>query len=236
MKNRPRIGITVDRVTDKAQYLAPFGYADAVVMAGGLPILLPYRGMQELVGEYLDQLDGVLLTGGDDLNPSRWGEDWHSQVKRIDPDREVFEYALLAEIECRKMPVLGICLGVQLMNVHRGGSIIQFLPDHFGAEAFDHRLLGDFTRRHSVRLLHDSRYAQTLGKTDVSVNTSHKQAINAVGHDLRVIASANDGVIEGIEDASLPFFMGVQWHPERQHEEPDHLMLFQMLVAASRNS
>ncbi len=232
--SRPRIGITVDYVTGKPHYMLPWTYAQSIELAGGLPFMLPYRVDVSLVRDYLGQLDGVLLAGGDDLDPAIYGEQWHEQAQRIDPARQQFEFALLAEIERRTMPVLGVCLGSQVMNVHRGGSLIQFLPDVLGPNGFDHRLNADWSRRHMVELKPDSRLSRELGKIHLSVNTSHKQAVQNVGRGLRVTAIATDGVIEGTEDPSLPFYLGVQWHPERQNDEADHLRLFQMLVEASK--
>ncbi len=231
---RPRIGITVDYVTGKPHYMLPWTYAQSIELAGGLPMMLPYRVDVALIPDYLDQLDGVLLSGGDDLDPAVYGQEWHEHAQRIDPVRQVFEFALLAEIERRTMPVLGVCLGSQLMNVHRGGSLIQYLPDQLGPNGLDHRLNSDWSRRHMVELTPDSRLATVLRKQHVSVNTSHKQAVRTLGRGLRVIATSTDGVIEGTEDPSLPFFMGVQWHPERQNDEADHLRIFQMLVDAAK--
>jgi putative glutamine amidotransferase len=227
---RPVIGITVDYVTGKPHYMLPWTYAEAVEKAGGLPMMLPYKADLSLVSQYLDQLDGVVLAGGDDLNPASYGETYHPQAQRIDPDRERFDHAVLDEIERRTMPVLGICLGSQLMNVHRGGSLHQFLPDIPRDSPLEHRRLDDWTRRHEVFLEPDSLIAQALGKTQVISNTSHKQSVKTLGRGLRITARAPDGVIEGTEDPTKPFYVGVQWHPERQNDEADHLKLFELLV------
>ncbi len=210
--------------------MLPWTYAESIEKAGGLPYMLPYKVSGELVSDYLDQCDGVLLAGGDDLDPALYGQEWHPEAQRIDPDRPRFEFALLAEIERRNMPVLGVCLGSQLMNVHRGGSMHQFLPDKLGKDGFDHRLNQDWNRRHPVTLHPDSKLARALGKTEISVNTSHKQAVDRIGNGLRAFAVSSDNIIEGTEDPIRKFYIGVQWHPERQNSEPDHLKLFQMLV------
>lgn len=230
---KPRIGITVDYVTGKPHYMLPWTYAEAVEKAGGLPLLLPYRSDLSQVPHYLDTLDGVVLAGGDDLDPSLFGEERHLMAKAIDPDRQQFELALLTEIERRATPVLGICLGSQLMNVHRGGSLHQFLPDLDRGEPIEHRRLDDWGTRHAVTVERQSNLAHLLGKTALECNTSHKQSVNRPGHGLRVVAMAPDGVIEATEDPSFPFYIGVQWHPERQHTEADHLRLFEGLVMAA---
>ena len=231
---RPRIGITVDYVTGKPHYMLPWTYAQAVEKAGGLPILLPYRVDNSLAGQYLDGLDGVVLSGGDDLDPALFGEERHPMAKAVDPDRQKFEFALLTEIERRATPVLGVCLGSQLMNVHRGGSLHQFLPDIERADPLEHRRIGDdWSFRHAVSVDSNSRLAHVLGQTTMASNSSHKQSVSKVGHGLRVVAHAPDGVVEATEDPSFPFYIGVQWHPERQNDEADHLRLFEGLVSAA---
>jgi len=228
---RPLIGITTDYNDKRTAYASGFGYAASVEKAGGLPVLLPYRADLSLIPQYVDRLAGILFSGGDDMNPQAYGEDWHPQTEKIDPLRERFERALIAEVERRRLPVLGICLGSQLMNIHRGGAMHQFLPEIDRENAIEHRNLNrEWGGRHEVSLVADSIVARTLGKTRITVNTSHKQAIRAPGKGLRVIATAPDGVIEGIEDPTFPLFVGVQWHPERMSEETDHLRLFELLV------
>jgi len=228
--NRPVIAITVDTSHRAEQYESPCAYSTAIEKAGGLPLLLPYRTDLSLIPQIVDLCDGVLFSGGDDLDPALYGEQWHPHAARIDPARQTFELALLAEVERRRVPALGICLGCQLMNVHRGGSLIQFLPDHPRPNPIEHRKLDDPTRRHDVTLVGGSAIASAIGRTTLSVNTSHKQAIRTPGRGLRIIATAPDGIIEGIEDPTMPLYAAVQWHPERLHEEKEHLAPFKMLV------
>jgi putative glutamine amidotransferase len=231
---RPTIGITTSYNDPRTAYSNPFYYADSVERAGGLPILLPYRTDPALAASYVDRLQGILFSGGDDLDPAAYGETWHEMAERIDPLRERFERALITEVERRRVPALGICLGSQLMNVHRGGSLVQFIPDLSSQPSIEHRNLDRaWNGRHNVRLLSDSLYARALGRAEIEVNTSHKQSIRAAGRGLRVIATAPDGIIEGVEDPSLPFFVGVQWHAERLSDQPEHFKLFEMLVGAA---
>jgi putative glutamine amidotransferase len=134
----------------------------------------------------------------------------------------------LAEVERRRMPALGVCLGSQVMNVYRGGSLHQFLPDlNLGLE---HRKLPGELKRHPVQLDASSQLGKAIGKPEISVNTYHKQSVNRLGKGLRVIATAPDGVIEGFEDPSFPLFTAVQWHPERLTDEAEHLAPFKLLV------
>ncbi|HEX8323906.1 MAG TPA: gamma-glutamyl-gamma-aminobutyrate hydrolase family protein, partial [Tepidisphaeraceae bacterium] len=178
---KPRIGITVDYVTGKPHYMLPWTYVEAVEKAGGLPVLLPYRVDPSNVPQYVDGVDGIVLAGGDDLDPSLYGEPLHLMAKQIDPDRQRFEMALLAEIERRAVPVLGVCLGSQLMNVYRGGALHQFLPDLTRDDPIEHRLLDNWGTRHAVRIEPQSILADAIGTTAVQSNTSHKQAVKTLG-------------------------------------------------------
>ncbi len=237
MSRRPLIGITVDTSDRANQYESPMAYATAVEKAGGLPFLLPYRTDLSLIPQFLDVLQGVLLSGGNDLSPDLYGnEPYHPRTEPIDPARQRFELALLAEVERRRTPVLGICLGSQLMNVYRGGSLNQFLPDMPRDPQIEHRKTGNVAPRHDVQLREDSIIAGLLGKTQIDANSSHKQSVARAGRGLRLIATAPDGVIEGFEDPKFPLFLGVQWHPERLHDEPDHLALFKLLVEKASNA
>lgn len=227
----PVIGITVDTSHQHPRrYECTNDYAISVERAGGLPVMLPYRVPLSLVPRYVDLLDGLLFSGGDDLDPVLYGESYHPKAHPVDPDRQRFELALLAEAERRRLPVLGVCLGSQLINVHRGGSLIQFLPEHGRDNALEHRSLGDPTRRHPVSVQPGTMLAEAVGRHQVHVNTRHKQAVGRPGRGLRVNAVAPDGVIEGTEDPTLPLFLAVQWHPENLHAEPEHLALFELLV------
>jgi len=245
--SRPLIGITVDYNTNDNPtcYESPIAYASAVEKAGGLSILLPYRADLSLVSQYVDLIDGMLFTGGNDISPAHYGEKWHPRAIPVDPAREKFEFALIAEVEKRRKPTLGICFGSQLMNIYRSGSMIQFLPDFERPNPIEHRKVDGDTRRdgtgappkrHDVVLDAESIAAKVIGKPGLSVNSSHKQAVKTPGRGLRIIGKSPDGIIEGVEDPTLPLFLGVQWHPERIHDEPEHLALFKLLVEKSKKS
>jgi len=233
---RPLIGITLDYWDDPDRYMLKYDYATAVEKAGGLPFPLPFMTDLSLIPEIVDHLDGVIFSGGDDLDPALYGETRHPKAEPVDPHRQKFELALMAEVEKRRTPALGICLGSQLMNVYRGGSLTQFLPDRQIADPIEHRKLTKVDPRHPVQLEPGTGVANLLGKTDVLANSSHKQAVQRIGHGLRVIATSPDGVIEGVEDPTFPLFLGVQWHPERLHAEPDHLALFKLLVEKAKKN
>jgi len=207
-------------------------YAKSVERAGGVPLAIPYKTDRSLIPRIVDALDGILFTGGNDLDPKLYGEDqWHPKAVPIDPDRQSFELALLAEVEKRRLPALAICLGCQLFNVYRGGSLIQFLPELEGKGEHRRAKKGEPMRRHGIRIEPDSAVGRAIGKREISANTRHKQAVKDLGRGLRVAAVAEDGTIEAIEDPSRPLFAAVQWHPETLGEsEEEHLAAFRLLV------
>jgi putative glutamine amidotransferase len=233
MQKRPKIGITIDTHDDGDKYESPYSYAKAVELAGGLPLLIPYQSDLSLIPQFVDAFDGILFTGGNDLDPAVYGQSWHPKAEQIDPARQKFETALLAEVEKRRLPTLGVCLGSQLMNVYRGGSMHQFLPDVSRNPPLEHRKIGDQLPRHLVTLDKTSLIGRAIGKPEISVNSYHKQSADRLGRGLRIIATAPDGVIEGFEDPTFPLFAAVQWHPERLIDEPEHLAPFRLLVDIS---
>src|SRR3954471_17210474 len=150
--NRPLIGITTDYNEKRTSYSSYFSYAGSVERAGGLPMLIPYRMSVELIPQLVSTFQGIVFSGGDDLDPSCFGECYCEGTEPIDPARERFERALLAEVERRRLPALGICLGSQLRNCHRGGSLIQYLPGMSRDNPLEHRKLNDPTRCHGVNI------------------------------------------------------------------------------------
>jgi gamma-glutamyl-gamma-aminobutyrate hydrolase PuuD len=206
-------------------------YAKAVEKAGGLPLLFPYKADLSLIPQYVDLIDGMCFTGGHDLDARGWGEENHPKITPVDPAREKFERALMSEVEKRRTPTLGICFGSQLMNVTRGGSMIQFLPELERENALEHRRVQKGVEtRHPVLLEQGASVAKLLGKSEIVANSSHKQSVGKLGRGLRIIAKSPDGIIEGVEDPTLPLWLGVQWHPERLVGEPDHERFFSLLV------
>jgi len=173
-------------------------YCDAVRRTGGVPVILAPD--PDCIPEYLSMLDGVILTGGDDIDPRPWGGTLHPKSELMHPVRQAFDFALLDALAARpQTPVLGICLGMQEMGVHRGCRLIQHLPDEFprGGEHADdrvHRVDGEFGRG--------------------PVTSAHHQGLGD-GGPFEVLARSEDGVIETIRDPRRSFYLGVQWHPER---------------------
>ena len=231
---RPLIGVTMDSGDKPDRYELSALYAQSIEKAGGLPFAIPFRTSHSLIPNIVDHLDGICFIGGDDMDPALYGESWHPKAIHMDEARQNFELALIAEVERRRLPTLGICFGSQLMNVYRGGSLHQFLPDVPRDNPLEHRKADRDQPLHPVRIHPDSLLAQTIGHREIIANTYHKQAMNKIGRNLRVVATAPDGVVEALEDPTFPLFAAVQWHPERLNDKPEHLSLFKLLVEKSR--
>jgi putative glutamine amidotransferase len=231
---RPMIGVTCDHDAGRRAYQSSKPYAAAIRRAGGVPLLLPFDGGAGDVPAYLDRVDGLLLTGGNDPDPTAWGEPWHPGCKPVDPTREAFERALILEARRRAMPTLGICLGMQLMAILADGGLIQFLPDEGIENLIEHRKFtdADWQRRHEVRAEPGSVLAEVTGGTTLIVNTNHRQSVRRTS--LAISGHAPDGVVEAVEDPTLPYWLGVQWHPERLTDDAQQLALFERLIDFAR--
>ena len=230
---RPIIGLTMDSGDKANSYSLNADYATSIEKAGGIPLAIPFHTDHSLIPQIVDALDGILFIGGNDMDPSLYGEKWHPKAVRMDEARQNFELALIAEVEKRRLPTLGVCFGSQLMNVHRGGSLHQFLPDVSREGAIEHRRVdtNQPPPKHAVNVDTNSMLGKAIGKTQIQANSYHKQSANKLGHGLKVVATAPDGVIEGFEDPTFPLFAAVQWHPERLNDSPEHLGLFKLLVS-----
>ena len=188
-------------------------YVRQVQAAGGIAAVVPPQSCAP--GEVLDRIDGLMLTGGNDLESSLYGEDAHSEAEAPDPERDAWEFALVREAIARDMPFLGICRGMQVMNVVFGGSLTQHLPESLGTT--DHRrTTGSFDGNdHLVDLEEGSLIARAAGEVVHSVPSHHHQAVDRLGDGLALTGvSSGDGVAEAIELPGHRFALGVQWHPE----------------------
>jgi putative glutamine amidotransferase len=202
-------------------------YAAAVWDAGGLPLVVPTEVRDvEAVAALVAGADGLLLTGGDfDIDPAHFGEARHDKTGPVKPERTRLELLLWRAAEARQLPVLGICGGMQLLNVARGGSLWQDLPSQAPGGVAHTQTGAKSQPGHVVRVPCGSRlFAAVGGSGDadlaLEVNSTHHQAVKTVGQGLVATAVAQDGVVEAIEDPVLPFVLGVQWHPESMTEPP----------------
>jgi len=214
----PIVAITAPLRTEAAAPRARLAvaYARAIEKAGGLPILVPPLERRSHAADILGAIDALLLTGGEDVDPARYGAVRHHSVTDVSPDRDDAEIALLTAARASRCPVLAICRGVQLLNVAFGGTLIQDIPS-LRPHALSHDR-GDghhATRIHPVRIAPASRLGAALGVEDFQVNSFHHQAPDRIADGLRATATAPDGIIEGLEwHADDWWAVGVQWHPE----------------------
>jgi len=235
----PLIGITAGHrdVTspgaDERAHVLYVAYTAMVREAGGLPVILAPVPANEVPG-LLDRIDGLVLTGGGDVDPSTYGGAAHPAVYGVDPERDAFELALVGEAAARKMPMLAICRGMQILNVAKGGTLIEDIADD--PAALPHRIEGGDAYRGIQEVTVDgkSTTAAALGTASLRVNSVHHQGIRVLASDFRVTATTPDGMVEAFEsvDASWPL-CAVQWHPEWLPNDSASHRLFGTLVAAA---
>ena len=210
---------------DEEAVLVPAAYVQALERAGGRPVLIPPS--EHGIEETLDAVDGLVFSGGSDLDPDLYDQEPHDETFGVVPERDRAELALLEAALARDLPVLAVCRGSQVLNVARGGDLVQHLPDLVGDEKHKHTP-GTFAD-HDITLQPGTRLASLLGD-HAPVKSHHHQGFGRVGDGLRVAAYAEDGTIEAVEDPSHPFALGVLWHPEAGED----LKLFEELVSAAR--
>lgn len=227
----PRIGITANlRQEDenRHQCYLKTDYVDAVSATGALPLLIPPIDAPEI---YLEHIDGLIFTGGYDMQPSHYGEALHPETVLIERRRDQAELKLMRAALRIRIPLLAICLGCQWLNVVRGGTLYQHLPeiDGLGDHGFDERVT-----HHVVNIKPNSRLHSIVEREEFSVASSHHQAIARVGEGLDAVGTAPDGIVEAIEDPARRFCIGVQWHPESKREQAQHNALFTELTQACK--
>jgi putative glutamine amidotransferase len=206
-------------------------YLKAIEAAGGLPVVLPPMQL-DAVEPLLDRLSGICLSGGPDLDPSSYGARAHPELGPIEKELDDFELAMAAAADKRRIPLLAICRGAQALNIARGGTLEQHLPDR--VDSLDHRQQEPGTHTtHAVRITPDSKLARVMGERRIQVNSFHHQAVDKLGHGLVAVAWAPDEVVEGVEDPERDFLLGVQWHAETLTELPEEDALFTGLVEAA---
>ena len=238
----PTIGITCGRMAPAQKERPPFlgqnqTYVQAVIRAGAAPLLIPMLNDPSLLRTLYASLDGLLLSGGKDVAPVHYGEALHERCDPVPPERDEMELRLARWAVDEGRPLLGICRGIQVLNVALGGSLYQDIEAQIpGAEK--HSWYPDHSRghlSHVVLVTPEARLGRTLGATSLSVNSGHHQAVKDVAPGLTVVARAPDGVVEGLEADGHPFAIGVQWHPEELAAgDPRQQRIFDALVDACR--
>jgi putative glutamine amidotransferase len=228
---KPLIGVPT-RYHEKTETVGQIRhYLDAILWAGGLPLMIPSIFGPEALREYVGEIDGVLLPGSPtDIDPGRYSAEPHPKLGRIYPEREITDFTLLELADTLNLPLMGICFGVQSLNVYRGGSLVQDIPSVV-ADSIEHNA----SVRHVVQVAEDSLIGRLAGKDEVEIVSDHHQSIGTVGRNLRSVAVARDGVIEAVEDITGRFVIGVQWHPERGWQnDPFSKALFRALIEQAR--
>ncbi len=240
---RPSIALSPDLSTPTSE--SPhvkaelkLAYCNAVFQAGGLPVILPPTADKAHLDAYLERMAGVIITGGAfDVPPEMYGETARAGMGPTKPERTQFETALIKGALQRKLPILGICGGFQLINVIFGGTLVQDIATEL-PQARSHQQTHDRSQpQHPVEVRESTMLADAVGRGQLMVNSTHHQALAKIGTNLTVSAVASDGVVEAIESrADGQFVMGVQWHPELLTETlPAHLNIYKMLVSKARD-
>lgn len=232
--SKPVIGIGSDIYVNSGERDRAFAYTtyvESIRRAGAVPLVIPPQ--PENAAELVEQLDGILLAGGEDCDPAVYGESAHPSVEPMDPRRQANDLSLAKLARERGLPTLGICLGAQVMNVAAGGTLIQDIDSQLETD-IRHASVPEDRARHDVAIESDTKLAAIVGERAINVNSSHHQAIGKIGEGLRTAAHAPDGVVEGVEDPEHPFYVGVQWHPEDMQGDRTAAKLFGAFVDAAR--
>jgi putative glutamine amidotransferase len=242
MTSRPLVLITPDaEVRQGRRGPSPLAvleraYADAVYAAGGLGLLAPYSDDEDVLAELVARADALVLAGGDfDVDPALFGEPPHEKLGTLKPERTRFELALLERSLVKGIPVLGICGGMQLINVLRGGDLWQDLDSQHKTPVEHQQKEPKHLAGHCVEVLEGTRLAALVGAGVLGVNSTHHQAVRSVGRGLVASAVSPDGLVEAIEDPAHGFLLGVQWHPEAMPGAERQQALYRGLVYAARS-
>ena len=199
-ENSPRAGVAEE-------------YAEAIRRGGNIPVVICRTAETSHLAQVVAPLDVLILSGGADVEPKRYGAEPSPKLGKLQLDRDAFDFAILEAALARKLPVMGICRGLQVINVHFGGTLWQDLPSEFPVKGIRHGGNPVGVRCHAINIEPDSRLAAVIGTTNVAVNSQHHQAVKRLASGFRIVARAPDGVVEAIEHTSLPV-AGVQFHPE----------------------
>ncbi|HXV99398.1 MAG TPA: gamma-glutamyl-gamma-aminobutyrate hydrolase family protein [Anaerolineae bacterium] len=230
-QRRPIIGITTYGRNDKGLFGIDVEYVEAIRRAGGIPVLLPPGELYQ--DELLERLDGLIISGGGDVEPGRYQGADHAAIEYVDPERDASEIKLAQIVVEAGLPALNICRGAQVLNVALGGTLIEHLPDEVGDE-MDHRATPEGFVHHPVTIEPNSRLSGIVGQTEVTSASWHHQAVRQLAPSLKAVAFAADGTIEALEMPGHPWLIAVQWHPESiAAHDPANQRLFDALVEAA---
>ncbi len=235
MRKKPIIGLTTRPRNEEGKYTLSGLYTDAVLRAGGIPVLLTPGG--EVEDDLLDLLDGLILSGGGDIDPSYYGGKPHPNIYGVDQERDRFEISLVKKAVEKRMPLLPICRGIQVLNVALGGTLIEHVPDMERENDIVHRVDDDPEGiLHTITLNRNSKIFSIVGQESFEAVSWHHQAIGRIAPGLIETGRAPDGIVESLEMPGHPFLVAVQWHPEMSAiRDPLQQKLFAALVDASKS-
>jgi putative glutamine amidotransferase len=234
MRQKPLIGINADLRESKkdspAYTFLACGYHRAIERAGGIPVIVPVQEDSESVSRLLDMLDGFVLVGGADLDPRNDGYMLHTSVRLMNPSREAFDRQLARSIANRRLPVLGIGVGMQLLNITAGGNLFLHIPEDVPT-AIPHRDAQDVAHRHALTVVANSLMGRVYGDGEIRVNSQHHMAVDEVARGFRVTARCPDGIIEAIESTRDDWFaIGTQFHPEAETATAIDIRIFEEFI------
>lgn len=234
---KPVIGITTFDEKVQGYHTINNNYMNAVFAAGGIPISIPTVNNEEDYGAYINLIDGIIFSGGIDISPFNYGENPLKEIKRISNIRDEYEFGLLDRAYKQKLPILGICRGLQLINVYLGGSLYQDIDRQLpGSLGHKPDFLTIEEEYHSINLRKGTRFYEIFNKDKIFVNSFHHQGIKKLGENLQVSGVADDGLVEVIEAADDRFMVGVQFHPEALvKRKPIFLKIFEEFILAARD-
>lgn len=234
MRHKPLIGLNADyrgpRKDSPAYSFLAAGYFDAVARAGGIPLLLPPVLDEDDLRRVLDTLDGVVLVGGADLDPRRDGYMLHPSVRPLEGRREDFDRLLIRMVGDRQLPLFGIGVGMQLLNVSQGGNLLLHIPEDL-PKALPHKDLLDGQHRHGLQVVPGSLMERVYGDGEIRVNSFHHMAVDDVAPGFRATAKCPDGVVEAIESTTDWLALGTQFHPEAESASALDLRVFEEFIA-----
>lgn len=242
MERKPIIGISTNLLKDKGgtfpgleRVYVNRGYVESVIRSGGIPLMIPFEEDLSVVKSQIELIDGLILSGGQDVFPFYYNEDPKAKIGEVMPSRDRFDFELLKNAKEKGIPILGICRGVQVINVYEGGTLYQDL-DYIDGEVLKHSQNHDFDlETHIVYIEEDSKLYEIFNKKSLLINSFHHQSLKDIANGYKVTAKASDGVVEAIEHQKYPFLVGVQWHPEAltKHND-DMLALFERFISECR--
>ena len=222
--------IAVSPSIGEKNYFVNINYMKCISLSGAIPLMMTFENLND-IAEILEKADGVLITGGGDVDPKYFNEELHEKADLVLPQRDAFEILLCKKAYELKKPILAICRGLQVLNVTFGGSLHQHIENHSFPDRRNEEI-------HCVNISENSLLSEIIGRENLYVNSIHHQAVNKLGRDLNICAISEDGIIEAIENKNHPFLLGVQWHPEAMESkatesettESKHFNIFKTFV------